>query len=46
MYPVQSSGTLFGRLSVSNDTYDVAPVEVRDEKVYVLTGDGCVHASY
>jgi hypothetical protein len=40
-----ASGTLLCRLSVNNDTNDgIAPVEVRDEKIYVLTGDGCVHA--
>ena len=40
-----ATGTLLCRLSVSNDTCGgIAPVDVRDEKIYVLTGDGCVHA--
>lgn len=40
-----ATGTFLCRLSVSNDTRGgIAPVDVRDEKIYVLTGDGGVHA--
>jgi hypothetical protein len=40
-----ATGTLLCRLSVRNDTCGgIAPVDVFDEKIYVLTGDGHVHA--
>ena len=40
-----ATGALLCRLRVSNDTRGgIAPVDVRDEKIYVLTGDGSVHA--
>jgi outer membrane protein assembly factor BamB len=40
-----ATGTLLFRLSVSSDTCGgIAPVDVRDEKIYALTGDGRVHA--
>jgi outer membrane protein assembly factor BamB len=39
-----TTGTSLFRLSVRNDTRGgIAPVDVRDEKIYVLTGDGQVH---
>ena len=40
-----ATGTLLCRLSVSNDTRGgIAPVDVMDGMIYVLTGDGCIHA--
>jgi|SRR5215472_615284 len=39
------TGTLLFRLQVENDTHGgVASVDVREEKIYVLTGDGCLYA--
>lgn len=39
------TGSLLCRLRVTEDSCGgIAPVDVRDEKIYVLTGDGCVHA--
>jgi hypothetical protein len=40
-----SKGILFCRIKTSIDPRNgVAPVDVRDKKIYALTGDGCVHA--
>jgi outer membrane protein assembly factor BamB len=40
-----AAGTLLCRLSVRSDTCGgIAPVDVCDERIYVLTGDGRVHA--
>lgn len=39
------TGNLLCRLSVNNDTRGgIAPVDVMDGTIYVLTGDGCIHA--
>jgi hypothetical protein len=43
IYP--SKGTLLCRIKTSKDPRNgAALVDVRDKKIYVLTGDGCVHA--
>ena len=40
-----ATGTALFRVRVRNDTRGgIAPVDVRDEKIYVLTGDGHAHA--
>lgn len=40
-----ATGALLCQLRVGKDTGGgIAPVDVRDEKIYVLTGDGWVHA--
>ena len=40
-----ATGILLCRLAASDDTCGgIGPVDVMDEKIYVLTGDGCVYA--
>jgi len=40
-----TTGTLLCRLNIGNDrSSGIAPVDVKDEKIYVLTGDGSVYA--
>jgi outer membrane protein assembly factor BamB len=40
-----ATGTLLCRLNIADDTGGgIAPVDVRDKKIYALTGDGCIYA--